>query len=146
MPLLCDPFLLMGELRGLRRLRAEVVGEGHGRVLELGAGTGLNVRYYSGFERLVLSEPEPGMAKRLEQRLKRSAVTGEVVSAPAEQLPYDWFVRHRGRNDGVLHRVRPTRGAPRDATGARSRRSPAVHRARSWRCRFTTRALAEPLV
>lgn len=89
MPLLYDPFLLMGELRGLRRLRAEVVSEAHGRVLELGAGTGLNVRYYSGVERLVLSEPEPGMAKRLEHRLKRSAVTGEVVSAPAEQLPYD---------------------------------------------------------
>jgi ubiquinone/menaquinone biosynthesis C-methylase UbiE len=38
---------------------------------------------------LVLSKPEPGMAKRLEQRLKHSAVSGEVVSAPAEQLPFD---------------------------------------------------------
>jgi SAM-dependent methyltransferase len=88
-PLLYDPFLLLGELSGLRRLRGEVVGQAHGRVLELGAGTGLNMKYYSGVERLVLTEPEPAMAKRLEQRLKHSAVSGEVVSAPAEQLPFD---------------------------------------------------------
>ncbi len=35
MPLLYEPFLLLGELRGLRRLRGEVVGQAHGRVLEL---------------------------------------------------------------------------------------------------------------
>lgn len=89
LPLVYDQFLLLGELRGLRRLRGEVVGEAQGRVLELGAGTGLNMNYYSGVQRLVLSEPEPGMAKRLEQRLKHSVVSGEVVSAPAEQLPFD---------------------------------------------------------
>ena len=88
-PLLYDPFLALGELRGLRRLRGEVVGRARGRVLELGAGTGLNVKYYSGVERLVLTEPEPGMAKRLEQRLKESSVAGEVVMAPAEKLPFD---------------------------------------------------------
>lgn len=89
MPWLYEPGLLVGELRGLRRLRGEVVGQARGRVLELGAGTGLNLKHYSGAERLVLSEPEPGMAKRLEQRLKHSGVSGEVVSAPAEQLPFD---------------------------------------------------------
>jgi ubiquinone/menaquinone biosynthesis C-methylase UbiE len=89
LPLVYDQFLLLGELRGLRRLRGEVVGQAQGRVLELGAGTGLNMKYYSGVQRLVLSEPEPGMAKRLEQRLQHSAVSGEVVSAPAEQLPFD---------------------------------------------------------
>jgi SAM-dependent methyltransferase len=89
MPLVYDSFLLLGELWGLRRLRGEVVAQAHGRVLELGAGTGLNLKYYSGVERLVLSEPEPGMAKRLEQRLKHSGVSGEVVPAAAEQLPFD---------------------------------------------------------
>jgi ubiquinone/menaquinone biosynthesis C-methylase UbiE len=47
------------------------------------------MEYYSDVERLVLSEPEPGMAKRLEQRFNHSAVSGEVVSAPAEQLPFE---------------------------------------------------------
>jgi ubiquinone/menaquinone biosynthesis C-methylase UbiE len=87
-PLLYDPFLWLGELRGLRALRREVVGRARGRVLELGAGTGLNVKHYLGVEQLVLSEPEPGMARQLEQRLKRSATAGEVVTAPAEQLPF----------------------------------------------------------
>ena len=89
MPLLYDPFLLFAELRGLRRLRSELVGQAGGRVVELGAGTGLNMKHYVGVERLVLTEPEPGMATRLEQRLERSAVRGEVVTAPAEQLPFD---------------------------------------------------------
>lgn len=88
-PLLYDPFLMLGELRGLRRLRAEVVGAARGRVLELGAGTGLNIKHYSGVQRLVLTEPEPGMATRLQRRLKGSAVAGEVVMAPAEKLPFD---------------------------------------------------------
>lgn len=88
-PSLYDPFLLLGELRGLRRLRRQVVGQARGRVLELGAGTGLNIRHYSGVDQLVLTEPEPGMANRLEQRVKASPVMGEVVTAPAEQLPFD---------------------------------------------------------
>ena len=89
MPLLYNQFLSFGELRGLGRLRRNVVGQARGRVLELGAGTGLNMTHYSGIERLVLTEPEPGMAKRLKRRLQHSSVTGEVVAAPAEQLPFD---------------------------------------------------------
>jgi ubiquinone/menaquinone biosynthesis C-methylase UbiE len=89
MPLLYDPFLLLGELRGMRQLRRELVGQARGRVLELGAGTGLNVEHYAGVERLVLSEPESGMAKRLEQRIGSTGARGEVVTAAAEQLPFD---------------------------------------------------------
>lgn len=89
MPLLYDPFLLTGELRGMRQLRRELVGQARGRILELGAGTGLNVEHYSGVERLVLTEPELGMAKRLAQRLRHAGAPGEVVTAAAEQLPFD---------------------------------------------------------
>jgi ubiquinone/menaquinone biosynthesis C-methylase UbiE len=89
MPSLYDPFLLIGEQMGLRHLRREVVSRAHGRVLELGAGTGLNMSYYQEVERLVLTEPEPGMAKQLQRRLKRSGLTAEIVAAPAEQLPFD---------------------------------------------------------
>lgn len=70
-------------------MRAEVVGQAHGRVLEIGAGTGLNIKHYSDVERLVLSEPQPEMAKRLKQRLEQSAVSAEVVVTAAEQLPLD---------------------------------------------------------
>jgi SAM-dependent methyltransferase len=89
MPPIYNAFLLLGELRGMRQLRREVVGQARGRVLELGAGTGLNVRHYTSVEQVVLTEPDPGMVKRLERRLRRSATPGEVVRAPAEQLPFD---------------------------------------------------------
>jgi len=88
MPLVYDPFLLLGELRTMRRLRAEVVGSARGRVLELGAGTGLNVKHYRSAERVVLTEPDLGMVKRLRRRLRNSSVPGDVVTAPAERLPF----------------------------------------------------------
>jgi SAM-dependent methyltransferase len=88
-PLVYDPFLFLGELRGMRRLREEVVGRARGRVLELGAGTGLNVKHYKSVDEVVLTEPDPGMAKRLERRLRNSPTSGEVVTAPAEQLPFE---------------------------------------------------------
>lgn len=87
-PLVYDPFLLLGELRGMRRLRGEVVGQARGRVLELGAGTGLNVEHYTAVEEVVLTEPDAGMAKRLERRLMVSSTSGKVITAPAEQLPF----------------------------------------------------------
>ena len=71
-------------------LRRDIVGRAHGRVLELGAGTGLNLRHYrSGLEELILTEPEPGMAKRLERRAARTATArSRVLRVPAEELPF----------------------------------------------------------
>jgi ubiquinone/menaquinone biosynthesis C-methylase UbiE len=70
-------------------LRRRVVGNARGRVLELGAGSGLNVRHYGAVERLVLTEPEAGMARRLARRVSRISIPAEVVVAPAERLPFD---------------------------------------------------------
>lgn len=89
MPLVYDPFLWLGEVRGMRRLRREVLGHARGRVLELGAGTGLNVTHYPDVERLVLTEPESGMASRLERSTRAIAAPREVMRAPAEKLPFD---------------------------------------------------------
>jgi hypothetical protein len=62
-PILYDPFLWLAELRGMSELRRDIVARAHGRVLELGAGTGLNRRHYrADLDELVLTEPEPGMA------------------------------------------------------------------------------------
>ncbi len=90
MPLVYDPFLWLGERRGMATLRRELTGRAGGRVLELGAGTGLNLSYYgTAVSDLVLSEPEPGMARRLSRRAERTPISTRVVGAPAERLPFD---------------------------------------------------------
>ena len=86
--LLYDPFLWLGELGGMRRRRSTLLRLAHGRVVEIGAGTGLNVAHYpGGVVELMLSEPEPGMRRRLERRLQRHTRVAHVVDAPAERLP-----------------------------------------------------------
>ncbi len=89
-PIVYDPFLWLGEIRGMSDLRREVVGRASGRVMELGAGTGLNLPHYrADVDELVLTEPEPGMVKRLERRRARVApANSRVLSTPAEQLPF----------------------------------------------------------
>ena len=83
-----DPFLALGERRGMRERRRRLLGQARGRVLEIGAGTGLNLAHYPDeLEELVLTEPIDPMARRLESRLHRSDACGSVLRAGAEALP-----------------------------------------------------------
>jgi ubiquinone/menaquinone biosynthesis C-methylase UbiE len=84
-----DPFLSRGERRGMRARRAALIGDARGRVLEIGAGTGLNVEHYpTGLDELVLAEPIAAMADLLRRRLVTAGRVATVVEAPAEQLPF----------------------------------------------------------
>lgn len=83
-PFVYDPFLWLGEMRGMRALRRSLLTRAHGRVLEIGAGTGLNFKHYpAALTELTLSEPEEPMARRLERRTR-----APVVRAGAEALPF----------------------------------------------------------
>ena len=58
-------------------------------MLEVGAGTGVNLAYYPKGVRLVLAEPDRDMAKRLEGRMSGTRHDGtRVDAADAEALPY----------------------------------------------------------
>jgi SAM-dependent methyltransferase len=84
-----DPFLALGERRGMRDRRAALLAGARGRVLEIGAGTGLNLPFYApGLDALVLSEPEEWMARRLENRGARERPDARIVRACADALPF----------------------------------------------------------
>lgn len=85
-----DPCLWPAERAGMAERRRSLLAHARGAVLEIGAGTGLNLAHYpDGLDRLVLCEPEKQMAKRLERRAARLRKAAEVVRAPAEALPFD---------------------------------------------------------
>jgi ubiquinone/menaquinone biosynthesis C-methylase UbiE len=76
------------ERAGLADRRRELLSQAHGKVVEIGAGTGVNLdKYPDGVTELVLVEPEPPMATRLAAHLGRSGPPARVVRAPAEELP-----------------------------------------------------------
>jgi SAM-dependent methyltransferase len=93
---LFDWFMDSAERAGLTNERAELVAQATGRVLEIGAGTGLNLRHYDerAVWQLVLTEPYPHMLTRLSRKLnemrgKRTmTIPSQVDVAHGENLPY----------------------------------------------------------
>jgi ubiquinone/menaquinone biosynthesis C-methylase UbiE len=87
---LYDRCFKASEEAGLREMRRDLLSEAQGRVLELGAGTGLNLDLYpESVTDLTLTEPDPHMVKQLRQRVEVAPRTAEVVAAPAERLSFD---------------------------------------------------------
>ena len=84
-----DGLLSSSERHGLAALRAELLAAARGRVLELGAGTGANLDHWprGPIASLLLTEPDPAMARRLERRVARREAAAQVVRAPADALP-----------------------------------------------------------
>ncbi len=83
------------ELSRLAERRAALLAEAGGRVLEVGAGTGANLRHYryEAIEELVLSDLElrPVLARRAERTVKEvgsADTTVRLIPASAERLPF----------------------------------------------------------
>lgn len=83
-----DRFMAVSERAGLSAHREALLARARGRVLEIGGGTGVNLRHYgSGVSELVIVEPEELMSRQLRRRLHHARVPTRVVSATAEQIP-----------------------------------------------------------
>lgn len=85
-----DSFMAGGEKAGLAVTRSNLLADATGDVLEVGAGTGLNLSYYPMSVRsLTLTEPDLAMLRRLERSIASAHRPGRVLRAPAEDLPFD---------------------------------------------------------
>ncbi|HLM73627.1 MAG TPA: class I SAM-dependent methyltransferase, partial [Polyangiaceae bacterium] len=72
-------------------LRAAVAGGARGRILEIGAGTGLNARHYPVGAEVVAIEPSEGMRRRAHERLKSPNIRASIDlrDGRVEALPFD---------------------------------------------------------
>ncbi len=90
-PLFARLFARLGarnEERGNRELRRELLAGLSGRVLEVGAGTGLNFPHYPGsVTEVVAVEPEPYLRARAGEAAPAAPVPVRVTSGTAANLP-----------------------------------------------------------
>jgi ubiquinone/menaquinone biosynthesis C-methylase UbiE len=87
---LYDCAFMLAERRGFREVRRRLVGRANGRVLEIGAGTGLNLEHYSSrVSELVLTEPDLHMVAKLRTRVATIPKELTVMQASAEEIPVD---------------------------------------------------------
>lgn len=87
---LYDSMMAGTEKGGLGAYRKTLLSTAGGRVIEIGAGTGANIPFYSdAVSDLVFCEPVEPMARRLERKLASLERPVRVVRAPAEDLPVE---------------------------------------------------------
>jgi ubiquinone/menaquinone biosynthesis C-methylase UbiE len=77
----------MNEAGGIEH-RRELARGAAGRVLEPGAGNGLNLEHYRDVERVVAMEPEPTMLRMASERSREVSVPVHLVRGAAEALPF----------------------------------------------------------
>jgi len=86
-PRLCD-FLL--NKSSLARHRRPLLATAHGDVMEIGFGTGLNLPYYpKGVHRLAAVDPNPGMHRLAQKRIKQTAIAVDQHVLSGEGLPFE---------------------------------------------------------
>ena len=90
--LVYDRFVMgSSQQAGLADARRDALAGARGEVLEIGAGTGLNLEVYprQGITRLVLTEPHEPMRRQIADKLASAPAPVEIVAASAERLPFE---------------------------------------------------------
>src|SRR5215203_527025 len=85
---LYDPMAASAERRWMGERRRRLLAGARGAVLEIGGGTGANLPHYRAVDRVVVTEPDPFMRKRIGQKLADACIPVEVSAAGAEMLPF----------------------------------------------------------
>jgi ubiquinone/menaquinone biosynthesis C-methylase UbiE len=85
-----DRQIARAEEAGLRDMRKRLLAGAKGKVIEIGGGTGANLRWYgSEVESLTVTEPVTPMVRRLERHVAELGSSATVLRAPAEDLPFE---------------------------------------------------------
>lgn len=90
MSVIYDRFMKASEEACLTEWRGELLSGLAGDVIEIGAGTGANLRHYpKAVERLVVTEPDRYMIPKLRDRARRDRPKDlEILEAEADRLPF----------------------------------------------------------
>ena len=83
-----DKMLASEEKKFLGAIRAEMLKDVTGNVLEIGAGTGVNFQYYQPGAHVTATEPDPYMLQRAKKRASEARVAIELRQVAAEDLPF----------------------------------------------------------
>lgn len=110
-PWLYDLAMAPAEGGGLGRWRRSLVAPVRGRVLEVGAGTGLDFAHYPPDAWVVATDPDLDMLARAKPRLRDSPARILLVAADAQALPF----RDSAFDEGVVGLAMCTIPAPEQA-------------------------------
>jgi ubiquinone/menaquinone biosynthesis C-methylase UbiE len=83
-----DFFMSPLEKRKFKKIRKELLSKATGRVLEVGAGTGINFPFYGAAKHVTAIEPSEHMIERSLAKIHESIVPIKMVKASAEELPF----------------------------------------------------------
>lgn len=97
-PWLYDLVMATADRTRLGQWRRDVVAPARGRILEIGAGTGLNFRHYDSGALVVATDIDPAMLARSAKRAGASGARILLVVADAQALPF----RVRAFDDAVI--------------------------------------------
>ena len=76
-------------MKAIDRLRAKVVPQARGKVLEIGMGSGLNLKHYDHdkVDMIWGLEPSEGMRRKAQKNIKVSELDIEWLALPSEKIP-----------------------------------------------------------
>jgi ubiquinone/menaquinone biosynthesis C-methylase UbiE len=83
-----DRIIASVEKKTLARRRAALLSGLTGRVLDVGAGTGVNLPYFKAADTVVMAEPDGAMRAKITPKLEQAHVPIELSDAPAEKMPF----------------------------------------------------------
>src|SRR5258706_5566759 len=87
------PYLvdILGNPPPIQKIRRQIVPQAHGKVLEIGVGSGANFVHYdpTKVNKLYALEPNPGMVRLAERQRRKTRMDIEFLDLPGERIPLE---------------------------------------------------------